>query len=75
MDYREMDRAFEETCLCIQGTLHTQIGSYFNEEQFVGSLQVEVVCLNVVSIDTNCSLDVLFLQVRRGKRIISDVCK
>ena len=38
-----------------------QIGSYFNEEQLVRRLQVEVVCLNVVGVDTNCSLDVLFL--------------
>ena len=45
----------------------THIASYFDEEEFVSRLQVEVVCLNVISVDTNRSLDVFFLQIRKEK--------
>lgn len=35
--------------------------TYFNEELFVLIFQVKIVCLNVISIYTNCSLDIFFL--------------
>ena len=35
--------------------------TYFNEELFVLIFQVKIVCLNVISIYTNRSLDIFFL--------------
>ena len=35
--------------------------TYFNEELFVQIFQVKIVCLNVISIYTNRSLDIFFL--------------
>ena len=65
-DYREMHRAFEDTSVCVCTGYFIQIVSYFNEEELVGRLQIEVVCLNVISVDANCSLDVLFLQKKKN---------
>ena len=42
--------------------------TYFNEELFVLIFQVKIVCLNVISIYTNRSLDIFFLYAKRQKK-------